>query len=242
MKKLTISILSLIAIAMLVGIAFADPWETFRNVATSRNSIVIGPGFDFTTSAAGTCTLTNGATIPAGGTLAGTVTGDVTGNVTASGTVQAEQLTSTDDARIADDLTVNDLTINETLNIDGAADFDGETDFSSNVTLRDAPILYPYESAQTHVLSDSNIPYMNFVGNSSANQTIYLPDASVHDGMILKFVVVTEPGTYNVVIEGDDADTINGAANKTSSALYDALEVVAINGNWAITSHEGTWT
>ena len=258
MKKLTISILSLIAIAMLVGIAFADPWETFRNVATSRNSIVIGPGFDFTTSAAGTCTLTNGATIPAGGTLAGTVTGDVTGdvtgnltgdvtgdvtgNVTASGTVQAEQLTSTDDARIADDLTVNDLTINETLNIDGAADFDGETDFSSNVTLRNAPILYPYESAQTHVLSDSNIPYMNFVGNSSANQTIYLPDASVHDGMILKFVVVTEPGTYNVVIEGDDADTINGAANKTSSALYDALEVVAINGNWAITSHEGTWT
>lgn len=75
MKKLTISILSLIAIAMLVGIAFADPWETFRNVATSRNSIVIGPGFDFTTSAAGTCTLTNGATIPSGKVLTGDVTG-----------------------------------------------------------------------------------------------------------------------------------------------------------------------
>jgi len=75
MKKLTISILSLVAVAMLVGIAFADPWETFRNVATSRNSIVIGPGFDFTTSAAGTCTLTNGATIPSGKVLTGDVTG-----------------------------------------------------------------------------------------------------------------------------------------------------------------------
>jgi len=62
MKKLTISILSLIAIAMLVGIAFADPWETFKNVAYSRSDVTIGPGFDFTTSAAGTVTLTNGAT------------------------------------------------------------------------------------------------------------------------------------------------------------------------------------
>lgn len=242
MKKSTITILSLIAIAMLVGVAFADPWETFKNVAYSRSDVTIGPGFDFTTSAAGTVTLTNGATIPAGGTLAGTVTGDVTGNVTAAGTVQAEQLTSTDDAQITDDLTTNDLIVNATVNVDGATDFDGDVDFSSNVTIRDAPILYPYESVLTHVISDSNIPYMNFVGNSSANQTITLPDASAHDGMALQFVVVIEPGTYNVVIEGDDSDLINGVANKTSSALYDALEVVATNGNWTITSHEGTWS
>ncbi|MFA5312921.1 MAG: hypothetical protein WC375_06370 [Methanomassiliicoccales archaeon] len=60
---------------LFIGIALADPWETYKNTAYSRSDVVIGPTFDFTTSAAGTATLTNGATIPSGKVLTGDVTG-----------------------------------------------------------------------------------------------------------------------------------------------------------------------
>ena len=61
--------------ALFIGTAFADPWETYRNTAYSRSDVVIGPTFDFTTSATGTTTFTNGATIPTGEVLTGDVTG-----------------------------------------------------------------------------------------------------------------------------------------------------------------------
>jgi hypothetical protein len=75
MRKSIITILGVILITLLLGIALADPWETYKNTAYSRSDVVIGPTFDFTTSAAGTTTLTNGATIPSGEVLAGDVTG-----------------------------------------------------------------------------------------------------------------------------------------------------------------------
>jgi len=75
MKKSIITILSVILITLLFGIALADPWETYKNTAYSRSDVVIGPTFDFTTSATGTTTFTNGATIPSGEVLAGDVTG-----------------------------------------------------------------------------------------------------------------------------------------------------------------------
>jgi hypothetical protein len=75
MRKSIITILGVILMTLFIGIALADPWETYKNTAYSRSDVVIGPTFDFTTSAAGTATLTNGVTIPSGKVLAGDVTG-----------------------------------------------------------------------------------------------------------------------------------------------------------------------
>jgi len=229
MKKLTISILSLIAIAMLVGIAFADPWETFKNVAYSRSDVTIGPGFDFTTSAAGTVTLTNGATIPAGGTLAGTVTGDVTGNVTAAGTVQAEQLTSTDDARIGDMITTHRLWVNTTSSFVGPA------------TFSDALVLTPYSATTDTATTNTSIPGLWFVGNASANQTITLPDAATASGAEMTFVITVDPGSYYVIIDGYNSEKINGADTKKANAQYEVLDIVCDVTAWFIKSYVGTW-
>jgi len=75
MRKSIITILGVMLMALFIGTAFADPWETYRNTAYSRSDVVIGPTFDFTTSATGTTTFTNGATIPTGEVLTGDVTG-----------------------------------------------------------------------------------------------------------------------------------------------------------------------
>ena len=64
---------------LFIGIALADPWETYKNTAYSRSDVVIGPTFDFTTSATGTTTFPNGATIPSGKDLI------VGGNVSITG-------------------------------------------------------------------------------------------------------------------------------------------------------------
>ena len=147
-----------------------------------------------------------------------------------SGTVQAEQFTSTDDITVYDRATVDELYVNET------SDFLQEAEFSVAIDMTS------YETAVDTGISDSNIPGLYFVGTASANQTLTLPAAASADGCSLKFIVKANVGSYNVVIDGDDAETINGAGTKTNSDEYSMLEVTSDGTAWYISDSIGTWT
>jgi hypothetical protein len=151
--------------------------------------------------------------------------------ITTTATVQGEQITSTDDARIAGTTTTDILHVNTTSTYAGKASFDT------------AISIDPYEPTNDGVgMSDANIRTPVFVGNASNNQTLTLPTAAAADGCSLKFIVKTDPGTYNFVLEGNGVETINGAQNKSSTTQYDSLEVTSNGVAWYITSSVGTWT
>jgi hypothetical protein len=153
-----------------------------------------------------------------------------TGTITSAAAITGEQITSTDDITVYDKATVDELYVNET------SDFLQEAEFSVAIDMTS------YETAVDTGISDSNIPGLYFVGNASANQTLTLPAAASADGCSLVFVVKANVGSYNVVIDGDDAETINGAATKTNSDQYSMPEVTSDGTAWYITDSIGTWT
>ncbi len=114
MRKSIISILAaMMTMALLLGIAFADPWETFKNTAYSRSDVVIGPGFDFTTSSDGVATFTNGLIVSSGKDV--DIGGDI--NVTGNGTINGNWAVN---GSVIDNGVIEDATyINDTLGVSG---------------------------------------------------------------------------------------------------------------------------
>jgi hypothetical protein len=85
-------------------------------------------------------------------------------------------------------------------------------------------------------------PDVVFIGSIGANATFVLPTAADNAGRKIMFVIVADPTTYNVIIDGEGAETINGAASKTNSDQYSMLEVLCDGAGWYITGSQGTWT
>jgi hypothetical protein len=162
--------------------------------------------------------------------------------MTSLGTITGEQLTSSDDASVTDDLSTGDdaffggdVKVN-TLWVNTTSDFLKEMELSVAVDRTS------YEISTDTAISDTNIPGLYFVGSASANQTITLPTASAADGCSLTFIVKANVGSYNVVVDGKSAETINGAATKTNSDQYSVLEVTSDGTAWYISDSIGTWT
>jgi hypothetical protein len=92
-----------------------------------------------------------------------------------------------------------------------------------------------------YTITDTD-PDLIFIGALSAHATFVLPTAADNAGRTLKFVVAGDPGAYNVVIDGEGSETINGATTKTNSDQYSILEVTCNGTAWCITGSIGTWT
>ncbi len=149
--------------------------------------------------------------------------------VTASGEVRGEQVTSTDDARVADTATVNVLAVNTTATITGKL----ATGLAPTYTHQD------WSGALSMSANADKTIYL--VGNASGNQTIVLDTVAASSGKSYTFVTVTDPGTYYFILDGTGAETINGGANVASTALYESVTVYCDGVTWFATNKIGTW-
>jgi len=72
----------------------------------------------------------------------------------------------------------------------------------------------------------------------------YLSANSVTDntGRIITIVIDGDPGAFNVIIDGENSETINGATTKTNSDQYSYLTVLCNGTGWNIVGSSGTWT
>ena len=159
-----------------------------------------------------------------------------------SGVVSASWYTSPKNVNTSANVNAVNGAFSGDVNIVGALYVNETSDFLQEAEFSVAIDMTSYETAVDTGISDSNIPGLYFVGNASANQTLTLPAAASADGCSLVFVVKANVGSYNVVIDGDDAETINGAATKTNSDQYSMLEVTSDGTAWYITDSIGTWT
>jgi len=85
-------------------------------------------------------------------------------------------------------------------------------------------------------------PDLIFVGALSAHATITLPTAADNAGRTICVVLAGDPGAYNVIVDGEGSETINGATTKTNSDQYSVLKVTCNGTAWFITGSAGTWT
>jgi len=92
-----------------------------------------------------------------------------------------------------------------------------------------------------YTITDTD-PDIVVIGVISAHATITLPTAADNIGRIITVIIDGEPGAYNVVVDGEGAETINGAATKTNSVIYSYLRLLCNGTGWDIIGSGGTWT
>lgn len=92
-----------------------------------------------------------------------------------------------------------------------------------------------------YTITDTD-PDIVVIGVISAHATITLPTAADNTGRIITVIIGGEPGAYNVVVDGEGAETINGAATKTNSVIYSYLRLLCNGTGWDIIGSGGTWT
>lgn len=96
------------------------------------------------------------------------------------------------------------------------------------------------KTASYTVLDDD--PDLILVGALSAHATITLPTAADNAGRTITVLLAGDPGAYNVIVDGEGSETINGAATKTNSDQYSMLKVTCNGTAWFISGSAGTWT
>jgi len=85
-------------------------------------------------------------------------------------------------------------------------------------------------------------PDLIFIGALSASATILLPNAADNSGRTITMILAGDPGIYDVVLDGEGSEKINGATTKTNSDQYSMIKVTCNGTGWFIVASAGTWT
>jgi hypothetical protein len=127
----------------------------------------------------------------------------------------------------------------------GAVGITGDTTIAADKKLIAGPIAQRMlAKTADYVIKDTD-PDIVVVGaiTALANATFTLPTLSANQGRIITVIVAGDPGTHDVVLDGEGAETINGAATKTNSTQYALIQVLATPAEWVIVGLNGsTWT
>lgn len=93
-----------------------------------------------------------------------------------------------------------------------------------------AEVLKEVDEEDYTVLDDDG--YTCFaVTTGASNRTITLPTLADNQGRRIT-VVKADGGAGDVVVDGEGAETVSGAANETLGSQYDAVTVVAASAEW----------
>lgn len=92
-----------------------------------------------------------------------------------------------------------------------------------------------------YTITDTD-PDIVVVGALGAHATITLPTVADNTGRIITVIIGGNPGAYNCIVDGEGAETINGAATKTNSDQYSYLRLLSTGSVWLIIGSAGTWT
>lgn len=227
-------IITILAILSLIGAVTALPNFGPAQGFSNRGDISLG----------GDLTVGDDADV-VGDLTAGTITSD--GAVTATTTVTGEQLTSTDDATIADTLTaddlvsVNDTTVGGDLDVDGATTLDGLT-VAETATFTGPIVQTPIVKDADYTVLDTDGTIFH-VGNTTANQTITMPTAAANAGKFFMISVTTDPGDFDVIIDGEGAETVGGAATLTTTDAVGSFYYFYCDGvAYRKVAFLGTWS
>lgn len=83
-----------------------------------------------------------------------------------------------------------------------------------------------------YTISDTNGILLIFVITGGADRTMTLPTVADNTGRVLTFIK-TDAGVGKVVLDGEGAETINGAATDNSMAnQYDTITIVSEGSEW----------
>jgi hypothetical protein len=137
-----------------------------------------------------------------------------------------------------DEATDDDLEITcaNGIAIESATTFDTKTTFSGAI------IQSTIATDIDYTVTDTG-PNVVFCGNGAAHQTITLPTAADNTGRIIYVIIVTAPGEFNVIIDGENAETVDQAATKTSTGDEgDMYELICDGDEWQEITHIGTWS
>ena len=91
-----------------------------------------------------------------------------------------------------------------------------------------ASTTFPFTSKTSTYTVDNEDCIVNC---TSGTFTVTLPTAV---GLTGQYFVVKNSGTGVITIDGDGAETIDGAANKILSVQYESMTVVSNGANWII--------
>jgi len=179
-----------------------------------------------------------------------------TGSITSASTITGEQLTSTDDAYITDDLTVdgaaridetatiNAGVINSTLDVNGATTTAAITVDSGSIVTADQYKRRTSTSATNTTITDGG-PDVYLVGNGTGvnTQTILFPTAADNKGRIITVILATDPVANTVILDGESSEQIDGAATKTTTDAVGSMYHLICDGvGWIKLVSSGTWS
>lgn len=160
-----------------------------------------------------------------------------TRSFTTSATVTAEQVTSTDDASVADNLTVgdtvtaDDATITNNTAIGGTCDVDGDSTFDK-VTI-DEGVFTPITTVNASTYDILATDYMIGVTYSQYGTcALDFKTAQIADGRTIHIVDTGGNASgYTITVSTEGDETINGAATATIESDYGSLSIICDGTN-----------
>lgn len=94
--------------------------------------------------------------------------------------------------------------------------------------------------SKTSSFSADNTKVLTKCDTTSGSITATLPAAALSSGLRLTFIK-TDSSANSLIIDGNAAETINGAATWTSAGQYSSITVICDGTGWFIESQKGTW-
>jgi hypothetical protein len=124
-----------------------------------------------------------------------------------------------------------------------AVSLNGDTTIASGKILTAGPIKQrTLTKGADYTIQDTDADFY-FVGNTSATMTLLFPTASANAGRVIAVMVTTDPGSFDVVLDGENAEQIDGANTKTTTDAVGSYYYLICDGTaWRKFNSAGTWT
>jgi hypothetical protein len=140
--------------------------------------------------------------------------------------------------------TLNAGVINTTIDVNGAATTKAITVDAWSLVTADQYVRRANTTATNITILDNGAD-VYLVGNGTGvnTQTIVLPTAADNEGRILTIIVATDPLANTVILDGENAETVDGAATKTTTDAVGTMYHLVCNGvGWISAASTGTWS
>lgn len=100
----------------------------------------------------------------------------------------------------------------------------------SNLDGFTAPIT---QKSANYTITDTDGVYTLEVTTGDTDKTITLPTASANTGRVL-YIAKVDSGTGDVIIDGEDSETISGDTTKTIDAQWNVITIQCNGTSWLI--------
>jgi hypothetical protein len=134
--------------------------------------------------------------------------------------------------------------------VNGTADINGATTTAA-ITVDSGSIVTADQYKRRTVTTATNYTILDggadvyLVGNGTGvnTQTILFPTAADNVGRVITIIVATDPLANTVILDGENSETIDGAATKTTTdAVGSMYHLVCNSVGWISAANTGSWS